>query len=188
MLGRILIIVVAAFPVSEIALALAKRSRRDDGHSEDRGSLRLLWISIAVGVGLAMAAQVVRAGRLPGSRVLLGIVALTLLITGLAVRWAAILTLGRLFTVDVAIQSDHHLVRSGLYRRVRHPSYTGLLMAFIGLGVFFGNWLSLLALMIPIGLGVANRIAKEERALLAALGPAYADYCRHTRRLIPGLL
>jgi protein-S-isoprenylcysteine O-methyltransferase len=90
--------------------------------------------------------------------------------------------------VDVAIQQGHSLVELGLYRFVRHPSYSGLLLAFLGLGLFFANWLSLVVLMVPITLAVINRIAKEERALLLALGPSYAGYCARTKRLFPGLV
>jgi protein-S-isoprenylcysteine O-methyltransferase Ste14 len=90
--------------------------------------------------------------------------------------------------VDIAIDSHHPVVRSGLYRFVRHPSYVGLLIAFLGLGVFFANWLSILGLLIPITLAVLNRVAKEEQALLDALGSEYADYCSQTKRFIPGLL
>ncbi len=70
----------------------------------------------------------------------------------------AILTLGRLFTVNVAIQADHSVVETGLYRFVRHPSYVGLLLTFVGLGVFFANWLSLFGLLVPIALAVLNRM------------------------------
>ncbi len=115
------------------------------------------------------------------------VLALVLLLGGLALRWAAILTLDRLFTVDVAIQSDHMVVQNGLYRFIRHPSYTGLLLAFLGVGVYFANWLSMLVLMLPITLVVINRVVKEERTLLAALGADYAAYCARTRRFIPGL-
>jgi protein-S-isoprenylcysteine O-methyltransferase len=100
----------------------------------------------------------------------------------------AIVTLGRQFTVDVSIRQDHALVQHGLYRLVRHPSYSGLLLAMFGLGLLYTNWLSLVSLMVPITLAVINRIAKEERALLAALGSPYAVYCAHTKRLIPGLV
>ena len=103
-------------------------------------------------------------------------------------RWIAILTLGRLFTVDVAIQANHAVVQSGLYRLVRHPSYSGLLLAFLGLGISFGNWMSILVLMVPIFLAVLNRVRKEEHALIAALGSEYVEYCSRTKRFIPGLL
>ena len=102
--------------------------------------------------------------------------------------WTAILTLGRLFTVDVAIHSDHAVVEQGLYRFMRHPSYTGLLVAFLGLGVSLANWLSIIALLVPIAAAVLKRVAIEEGALLHSLGPAYAAYCARTKRFIPGLL
>ncbi len=188
MIQRILLFVVAFFPVSEVALAFLKRSGGGAAHSEDRGSMRVLWASITFGVGVAMAAQAVPSTRLPGPPSVTRLLALGLLAGGLAVRWAAILTLGRLFTVDVAIHSDHPVIQTSLYRRVRHPSYTGLLIAFLGLGVFFANWLSLFGLLIPITLAVFNRVVKEERALAASLGPEYAAYCARTRRFIPGLL
>jgi len=63
-----------------------------------------------------------------------------------------------------------------------------LLLAFLGLGVFFSNWLSILALVVPITLAILNRIRKEEAALLAALGDSYAIYCRRTKRILPGVL
>jgi protein-S-isoprenylcysteine O-methyltransferase len=116
------------------------------------------------------------------------LLALGLLLGGLALRWTAILTLGRFFTVDVAIHAGHVVVQTGLYRSVRHPSYTGLLVAFLGLGVFYANWLSILALLVPISLAVLNRVVKEERALLTSLGAEYAAYCVRTKRFIPGLL
>lgn len=187
MIQIVLSVAVAVFPVSEVALVFVKRSSRRAAQSEDRGSMRLLWLSIALGVCLAIAAQWIPSTRLPGSPNVIRLVALGLLLGGLALRWAAILTLGRLFTVDVAILTDHAVVQTGLYRVVRHPSYTGLLLAFLGLGVFFANWLSILGLLIPITLAVLNRVYREEQALLSSLGSEYAAYCAHTKRFIPGL-
>lgn len=186
-LSVVLWLVVALFPVSEIALAVVKRSHASSAQAQDRGSMRALWIAIAIGLGCAIAAQWAPAARLRVPLRVLRPLALGLLVAGLAVRWVAIFTLGRLFTVDVAIQADHQLVQTGLYRAVRHPSYAGLLMAFLGLGLFFASWLSLVLLLVPITLAVMNRVSKEERALLLALGAPYAAYCARTKRLIPGV-
>ena len=185
-LAALLWTAVLLFPVSEIALAAVKHSGAASAQAEDRGSLRLLWVGIGVGVGCAVAAKWVPAGLplLPG---LVQALALVLLVAGLIIRWVAIFTLGRFFTVDVAIHADHQLVERGLYRLVRHPSYTGLLLAFLGLGLSFANWLSLLLLLLPIGFAVRNRVLQEERALLRALGAPYAEYCARTPRLIPRL-
>ncbi len=188
MLQRLLSIVVLVFPVSEVALGLVRRSRAATAQRSDRGSLGVLWISIAIGVSLGLLAQGVDIGHLPGPPRVIDAIALVLLVGGLGLRWAAILTLGRLFTVDVAIHADHAVVQTGLYRFMRHPSYTGLLLAFLGLGVFFGSWLSLVCLMVPVIVGILNRVAKEERALLDSLGPDYAAYCARTSRFIPGVL
>ena len=181
-------VLIALFPLSEVALAFVKRSGGRAAQSEDRGSMRLLWLGIALGVGLAIAARWIPSARLPGSPHVIRLLALGLLSGGLALRWVAILTLGRLFTVDVAIHADHVVVRDGVYRLVRHPSYTGLLVAFLGLGLFFANYLSIVGLLLPVTLVVLNRVAKEEQALLASLGSEYAAYCARTKRFIPGLI
>ena len=188
LLSVILWSVVVLFPVSEIALARIKRANPQTARLEDRGSMRLLWLAIAFGVSSAIAAQWVPSARLPGSTLLLRLLALALMLAGLSMRWAAILTLGRLFTVNVAIQADHPVVETGPYRFVRHPSYSGLLLTFVGLGVFFANWLSIVALLVPITLAVLNRVVTEERVLLSSLGPAYAEYCGRTKRFIPWLI
>ncbi len=132
--------------------------------------------------------QSLRRFRLPGPPAALDSIALALLVIGLAVRWTAIATLGRLFTVDVSIEPGHRVVRSGIYRYVRHPSYAGALLAFLGIGVFFGTWPSLVGLMVPVTLGFLNRVSGEERALRSALGREYEEYCASTRRFVPGLV
>lgn len=183
-----LAVVILLFPTSEIALAVLKRATRAGAEVEDRGLMRLLWASIALGVGSAIAAQSLRFAPLPGPMGILRLVALVLMIAGLSIRWAAILTLGRFFTVNLAIQARQPVIQAGPYRFVRHPSYSGLLITFLGLGVFFANWISLVVLLVPVTAAVVNRIVKEEAVLLAALGAPYAAYCAHTKRLIPGLL
>jgi len=112
---------------------------------------------------------------------------LLLLVGGLIFRWTAILTLGRFFTVNVAISDDHKIIESGLYRYLRHPSYTGLLQAFLGLGLAFRNWISLVILFLPIIPALLRRITVEERALSATFGVQYEEYCARTWRLLPWL-
>jgi protein-S-isoprenylcysteine O-methyltransferase Ste14 len=188
MLRTALWIIACAFPISEIALAIFKRADLRSARSEDHGSMRLVWFAIVLGLAGAIACQSVASARVRLPSIWTGLLALACLLSGLAIRWAAIVTLGRQFTVDVAIRPDHALVQHGLYRLVRHPSYSGLLLAMFGVGLLYTNWLSLVSLMVPITLAVADRIAKEERALRAALGAPYAAYCGRTKRLVPGLV
>ena len=178
-------VLVVLFPVSEIVLGILKRARAGTAFSEDSGSLRLLWLVISAGVAAAIFAQNIAVTRMHMAPEIRMAVAVALLVVGLAIRWVAIVTLGRFFTVNVAVHLDHALVETGLYRHVRHPSYTGLLIAFCGLGMFFGNWLGLVMLLVPIVLALTHRISVEEAALGRALGAEYSNYCARTKRLLP---
>ncbi len=110
-----------------------------------------------------------------------------MLAVGVVMRGIAIVTLGRLFSSRVAIQSGHRIIRNGLYRYMRHPSYTGLLLAFFGLAVHWRSWASLIVVVAPITAAVLYRIKVEEAALVEALGSEYADYAAATKRLVPGV-
>jgi protein-S-isoprenylcysteine O-methyltransferase len=103
-----------------------------------------------------------------------------------AVRWHAVLTLGRFFSVVVAVQPGHRVVQDGLYRHIRTP-LLGVLLALLGAGLGLNNALSLAVLLLPVSLALAYRMRVEEQALSEALGEEYRSYCRRTRRLSPGL-
>ncbi len=104
---------------------------------------------------------------------------------GLGLRWWAIVTLGRFFTVDVQIAKDHHVVKRGPFRVVRHPSYTGVLMAFVGFAFSLANWAAMLVILVPIFVAFLRRMKVEEQALSDALGEEYVSYMRRTKRLVP---
>ncbi|MEY2545602.1 MAG: hypothetical protein QOG48_719 [Verrucomicrobiota bacterium] len=173
----------AIYGISEIVLALARHS--SGNKSRDRYSLLLLWLVIAASIVASLSvARNYASAQLPHRNVfyLLGLI---LFLVGIILRWISIWKLGRFFTVDVAIAEQHQLVDTGPYRFVRHPSYTGALLAFLGFGLCLSNWMSILVLLIPITLAFLWRIHVEERALLDALGDNYREYIARTRRLVP---
>jgi protein-S-isoprenylcysteine O-methyltransferase Ste14 len=112
---------------------------------------------------------------------------LGLMVVGIVVRMKAIRTLARYFTVDVSIQEEHRLVDRGIYRTIRHPAYAGSLLSFLGLGMAFGNWLTLIVIFLPILFTFIYRMNIEERLLTAELGNQYIDYMKRTKRVIPGV-
>jgi protein-S-isoprenylcysteine O-methyltransferase len=174
----------AFYGVSEIVLALTRRSRSPK-KSRDRHSLTLLWGVIMISIFLSLwAAQNYRAGALPHRRFFY-LAGLFLFVAGVVLRWYSIIRLGRFFTVDVAIAKEHRVIDSGPYRFIRHPSYTGALVAFFGFGLCLGNWLSILLLMLPILAAFLWRIKIEEAALIDGLGEDYRAYMRRTARLLP---
>ena len=152
----------------------------------DRGSLRLLsiviYLSVAVAVWLSFRGLLRFSAALSAPLFWLGI---ALMAAGLAFRWWAIRVLDRFFTVDVAVHDDHRLVRSGPYRWLRHPSYTGALTTFFGFGLALGNWASLIAIMVPVTLAFLRRIRVEDQALREAFPMDYDRYSRETKRLLP---
>ena len=170
---------------SEVGLGLSKRAKSGETRGADRGSLLMLWAVIIASVFSAFALRAnVPAWNMQSVRVGT-VVGLSLFACGLALRWYAILYLGRFFTVNVAIAADHRIIDGGPYRYVRHPSYSGALMAFAGLGCCLGNWGSIAAIMMPCFAAFMLRIRVEESALSHALGEPYRDYMRRTKRLIP---
>jgi protein-S-isoprenylcysteine O-methyltransferase Ste14 len=114
-------------------------------------------------------------------------IGLILVAVGIALRAWAILTLGTSFSRAVRVEPDQPVVTNGPYRFARHPSYTGLLLAFTGIGVIVWNALSIAALALVPTIGLVIRILVEERALRSTLGSRYEDYARGRPRLIPGI-
>jgi protein-S-isoprenylcysteine O-methyltransferase len=175
----------ALYAASEIGLSIFKRAQ-GGAQGADRGSLLLIWVVIVVSVASAYGA----AYRYPAANfgawaAPAPYVGVSVYVAGLCLRWYSIIFLGRFFTVNVAIASDHQLINTGPYRYVRHPSYTGALLAFVGLGLCVGNWLSIVLLLVPTFLVFLRRMHVEEAALLQGLGEPYREYMRHTKRLVP---
>ena len=159
------------------------RQKTGDAENRDRSSLKVLMIgsmlTLWIGIGLAFT----QIGAMHSAPV--QIAGLVVLGIGIAVRSTAIAQLGRFHTPNVAIREDHQLKVTGLYRLVRHPSYLGALIAYLGFSLALGNWLSVVVIVGVMSCLYRYRIHEEDAAMLAAFGDAYRAYCVRTRRLIP---
>jgi protein-S-isoprenylcysteine O-methyltransferase Ste14 len=91
--------------------------------------------------------------------------------------------LGRNWSAQVVVKEDHALVRSGPYRHVRHPIYTGILLAFLGTVVTIGEWRGLLAFLLALVAFAMKSRAEEDR--MQRVFPEYQAYRRETAALIP---
>jgi protein-S-isoprenylcysteine O-methyltransferase Ste14 len=150
----------------------------------DKNSLRLIWITIIISISLGVLSAIYLSAPIIKSD-FLRFLGLFLILFGMLVRFSAVRTLGKFFTVDLAIDQDHQLIKKGFYQYVRHPSYTGSLLSFLGLGLSLNNWISLIVIFIPVLIAFIYRITIEERLLLVKIGLEYADYRKKTKRLIP---
>ena len=182
----IFIIIWSIWFVSEVLLNRLLRSDDHDKKGQDKGSIRIIWITIGIANSLGIIFSIFF--KIPISNLLIvPYFGLLLIIVGMILRFIAIWSLGRLFTVDVTIRDNHNIKKDGIYRIIRHPSYSGSLLSFIGFGVSLNNWISLLIISILITIAMLNRIKIEERLLKGQFGLDYLDYMKRTYRLIPWL-
>lgn len=176
--------------VMETSVDILSRKRlRAGARRQDKGSYVVLLCLIVLGIllGLLLAYKV-SATAITSARLFLFWLGIVLMNAGVALRLYAIYVLGASFTAVVAVAPEQRVIETGPYRLIRHPSYTGILLILLGLGLSLTNWLSLLVIMGCVLPGFSYRIRVEERVLQAQLGQPYQEYMRRTKRLIPYVL
>jgi protein-S-isoprenylcysteine O-methyltransferase Ste14 len=180
-------VVLGIWLVAEWRVRLRSRFNRQ-GASLDRGSVLVVvaFVSAGLGGGFVLAKDV-HAAAIAEGRWPLFVAGLVLMCAGIAIRQWAVALLGRYFTVDVRVHPGQIVVERGPYRWVRHPSYTGMIVTFVGIGLALGNWAALAVLAVVPTAGLVIRIRFEERALLDGLGEPYRRFAAARPRLFPGL-
>ena len=156
-------------------------------------SPRLLkyWLPLAVAACLiqrvrAYPSSLLHLRVLPESTSLL-VLGLLLTWLGVALAIRARVVLGRNWSSEVQVKHDHELIVRGPYRWVRHPIYTGLLLAILGSALALGELRGVIAFAI-IAVSFWFKLRLEERWMGEQFGGAYDDYRRRTKALVPGLL
>jgi len=149
------------------------------------------WLPLMVGIVLISPVAWFH-GTWLGSRMYPDSLAMALagaLLTLLGVAFAcwARHVLGRNWSSVVQVKQDHELIQSGPYRWVRHPIYTGLLLAFLGTGMAMGEWRGAITVVI-VATSFWFKLRQEERWMRETFGASYEQYMQHTKALIPGLL
>jgi protein-S-isoprenylcysteine O-methyltransferase Ste14 len=109
-----------------------------------------------------------------------------LLAMGGTIMFWSVMNLGRQYSPEVTIQTEHHLVTTGWYQHLRHPRYLGLIIMVLGLSLAFRSWVGLVAVVVTAG-ALVWRISDEEKMLQQEFGEQWETYCQHTWRLLPRL-
>lgn len=179
--------VLAIFVLGEWRISV-RSGRNRYGARSDRGTLLVVVLAVYAGVGggFAFAANV-QSAAIRDARWPLFVVGVLLMAAGIVLRQWSVALLGRYFTTDVRLHEGQTVVDTGPYRWLRHPSYTGMLLTFLGIGLALGNWASVLALVVLPTIGLVVRIRFEERVLLEGLGEPYRRFAESRARLIPGV-
>ena len=172
---------------AEIWLLIKSRPDKLSLTHIEQNSRKRIWRSLLIGLGLAfwfkhLALAPIAIAYLPRQ-----LLAMPLFAAGLGLRYNAIQQLGHLFTTHVTIHQEHRLITEGLYHWIRHPTYTGLLLALVAAGLAMGDFLALFALTVPAFWATTARIAIEEQMLENTFGKAYREYCNRSWKLLPWL-
>ncbi len=178
-------VVLVVFAAGEVAIRASTIRNRAKGTIE-WGSLFVVIGGLLVGiVGAIFIARELTWAAIPVGRVALFVVGIVLMVLGIALRAWSVIVLGRNFTVFVQVREEQPVVDTGPYRLLRHPSYTGLLVVCLGIGLALGNWLALVVVVVVPTVAILVRIRVEERALLAGIGEPYRRFAATRKRLIP---
>ena len=176
----------ALFFLSELILLILKRSKSNEVKiKKDKSSLIALWTTISISLFLGIYFSLFQQGNV--RFILLPWMGIFIFFLGAIIRWTAILQLRKEFTVDVAISQNHKMKEDGLYKKIRHPSYLGLLLEFLGFSLFYSNWITILIINVPIFLALVYRMKIEEELLTDAFGIEYENYKKRTNKIFPGI-
>ena len=182
MAQTVFVLSAGAFSVGELLQALRVRRGATRANMRAEAAFRAVFFSaillFPIGRAIAPAAGI-------GGGVWLFALGAVIAWLGLLLRWWSFLTLGRYFTVVVKTSEGQPVVDRGPYRVLRHPSYTGLLLVFLGGGIMWGNWVSTVGATLLVLIALLYRLRIEERALTAALGDRYREFATGRARLVP---
>jgi protein-S-isoprenylcysteine O-methyltransferase Ste14 len=93
--------------------------------------------------------------------------------------------LGRNWSISLEVREQHALVKSGVYRLVRHPMYSSFFLLGVAQMLLLANWFAGLAGVVGAGILFVFRVRREEQMMLDSFGDDYRSYMAHTKRIIP---
>lgn len=172
--------------LSETLLNRLLHSKSTDKQNADKNSLLIIWVTVVAAIILAMYISISYYFPIYPD-VIIRYAGLAIIMFGIILRIAAVLSLGKFFTVDVTIREDHKLKKDGLYKYLRHPSYFASLVSFIGFGISINSWPGLILIVVSVMTVFIFRIKIEEKILIGQFGAEYLDYKKRTKGIIPFL-
>ena len=183
---KIIIIIAVSYLYGffEMIMNLRQKRKSQGVNPSDKNSLWVLYGVITLGYCLSFIIGATRIGRIQPWNLYFAI-GMVLFSVGLLIRLVSIATLKKYFTYSVSTIQEHKIIETGLYKHIRHPGYLGQLIIFLGITMSLSNWLSVLAMMIPVAIGYAYRIAVEERFMSEQFGETYLFYQKRTKKIIP---
>lgn len=164
---------------------IAFREIGETDTSQDRHTKKVFALCAAAAISIALLGPQPPQFTIFYSRLVMLILGSLTMFIGITIRVLSVLTLGNYFRTTVMVQKGQKIVRAGLYKYLRHPSYLGALITVLGFGIVRDNWFTVCTTLVIMVYGVAQRIAVEEEVMQRAFGKEYFDYKKKTYKLIP---
>ena len=148
--------------------------------------LPLITAALLLGPGEWFGHSLIRENFVPHSN-LVGIIGLSICVSGAIIACWSRYLLGANWSLSVQEKESHELIQHGMYKIVRHPIYTGLLLLFTGNAIIVGDYRGIIAVGI-VFISFWWKLKKEEKVLTAIFKHQYTDYQKNTKAIIPFLL
>ncbi|PYZ97862.1 isoprenylcysteine carboxyl methyltransferase [Alteribacter lacisalsi] len=169
-----------------LEFVLFRDRKPNEGTKREKRSFRWIVAAVAVTIFISVVSRESVFIVLPDHS-MFAVSGLLIYSFGVLLRYWGILELGRMFSRDVAVESEVDLVSSGPYRKLRHPLYTALLFCTAGIALFMGSAAGLAAVIVFVLPALVMRMRLEERMLIEVLGDGYRSWCSSRYRFIPYL-
>jgi protein-S-isoprenylcysteine O-methyltransferase Ste14 len=95
--------------------------------------------------------------------------------------------LGTNWSITLELRERHRLITQGVYRQVRHPMYSALVLYSMGYAFVIPNWVAGPSNLVAFAILFSLRLHAEEQMMSEAFGDEYATYAARTKRLVPGV-
>ena len=108
-------------------------------------------------------------------------------VVGLWLFYRSHADLGANWSITLELREQHRLITQGVYRRIRHPMYSALVLYSLGHALVIPNWVAGPSNVVAFAVLFALRVRPEERMMLEHFGDEYTAYMARTKRLVPGV-
>ena len=180
--------IMAIFGISEWVLVYSMKKKGISSVKQDKTTISFILaitISVAIAIPLSFYLNGIGFLKIVLSHKILMVLTICFVIIGMMIRWFSIITLNKYFSTNLTIVDGHTLCKGSLYKYIRHPSYLGATISFVGVGLYFSNLISFCIIVSSIVIGYIHRIRNEEKMLINHFGKEYVDYQNETKMLVP---
>ncbi len=175
---------IAQFFYLEGRVRFSGEAKSLEGGQFDQRSTQLIGVAYLISILALLAAWWLNWLAIGEFPLWVGWLGIAVALGGLLTRWWSMRVLGAFYTRTLKVVEDHVIVQAGPYRWIRHPGYLGSILMWAGVAAATTNWI-VLGLILAVMLAVYHYRMESEEKMLVETWPEYAEYKKHTWRLVP---